>query len=318
VESGGELYLPIHFSSLRMDSVPPFDLYFQPTIAQPFVLYCEKNTAFTKKAMQNLRLNKTEELFIHQGQRNAYQLYLAEHLEDIITDHSLTARDKASILYDSVQVTVEEILSKPAKRKTIRQGKSVVSHTVDFMRREEFKLTHLLRNISCDYYLYTHSVNVVAYSTVLALGCGYSDGATLREIANGALLHDVGKGTLPKQLLNKKGAFTAKEWKQMQEHPVTGHELLLKEDCLGEIALDIVLHHHEKCDGKGYPHGLKGEEISPFVHIVALADIFDALTTERYHQKARSTFDALKIMQRDMRKELDPDILKCFMKVMAG
>ena len=104
----------------------------------------------------------------------------------------------------------------------------------------------------------------------------------------------------------------------MRAHPEEGVKLLQKTGCLGEIAQDIVLCHHEKLNGHGYPHKLKGDQISPFVRIVTIADIFDALTTERFHQKRMSSFEALKLMRESMRDELDMDLFRNFVTMMGG
>jgi HD-GYP domain-containing protein (c-di-GMP phosphodiesterase class II) len=87
---------------------------------------------------------------------------------------------------------------------------------------------------------------------------------------------------------------------------------------LGEIALDIVLHHHEKLRGRGYPDGLDGRLISPFVRMVTIADIFDALTTERSFQRARSTFEALSIMRVEIGHDIDANLFRAFVAMMGG
>ena len=317
-QSSEASYVPIHMDSLRMDTSPPFALYFRSGLDQPFVLYCERKTEFTSEARTRLHQNRIEQLFISSRDRGHYSRYVAANLAGILDDPKLTVREKSAILYDSAQAVVEDVLKKPSERAHIERGKAIVQRTVEFMRSEDFLLEHLLRTISCDYYLYTHSVNVVAYSIALAMRAGYVDPATLREVANGALLHDVGETQLDRKIVNKRGALSREEWLQVKRHPEAGCAVLEKSGGVGEISLDIVLHHHEKLNGKGYPHGLSGSEISVFVRIVSIADIFDALTTERHHQKARSTFEALKLMGDSMREELDTELFRHFVSMMGG
>jgi len=317
-ETGGGAFISVHTDSIRLDSSPPFALYFQPGADQPFVLYCERKTKFTRDARRRLQQNRINRLYITEKDRGAYSRYLAEHLEDVLDDGRLTVREKSTILYDSAQAVVEDVLKEPTQRNNIERGKAVVQRTVEFMRSKDFMLEHLLRTISCDYYLYTHSINVTAYSIALAMRSGYIDPATLREVANGALLHDVGETTLPPKLKSKKGPLSPDEWKLMRAHPEEGVKLLQKTGCLGEIAQDIVLCHHEKLNGTGYPRKLKGDEISPFVRMVTIADVFDALTTERYHQKKMSTFEALRLMGDSMRDELDNRLFRNFVSMMSG
>jgi len=310
-------YLPVHTDSIRLDTIPPFALYFHPGPDQPYVLYCERKTEFTREARRRLMQNRITQLYITERDRAAYSRYLAEHLTDVLDDPRLTAREKSNILYDSAQAVVEDVLRAPTERSNIERGKAIVQRTVDFMRSKDFMLEHLLRTISCDYYLYTHSINVTAYSIALAMRSGYIDPATLREVANGALLHDVGESAISRKIKSKSGALSADEWDQMRKHPAEGVKILQKTGCLGEIAQDIVLSHHEKLNGTGYPHKLKGEEISPFVRIVTIADVFDALTTDRHHQPRMSTFEALKLMGDTMRDELDTTLFRNFVSMMG-
>ncbi|MFM1921448.1 MAG: hypothetical protein RLZZ303_3082 [Candidatus Hydrogenedentota bacterium] len=314
----GETYLPISIDSLRVDSMPPFDLYLRAGDDQPFVLYCQHDTPFTQQARQRLALNRRSDLFIRNGQRGEYNRYLAANLEEIFKDKRLTTREKSVILYDSAQAVVEDVLNDPLDREHIKRGKQVVRHTVDFMRSPDFKFEHMLRAISADYYLYTHSVNVVAYSIALAARWGVTDPATLREIANGALLHDVGKSKLPGEMLLKEDSLSPEEWDRMKATTREGYEMMAELGNVGEIALDIILHHHERLDGSGYPDHLKGDAISPYVRIVMIADVFDALTTDRHHQKGKSTFEALALMGKEMKGELDDQLFRTFVQMMGN
>ena len=318
VEYGAETYLPINIDAVRVDSSPAFDLYFRPGAEQPFVLYCERNTPFTAEARKRLIVNQVDQLYIRKAQAGDYHRYLAENIEDILKDKKLSAREKSGILYDSAQAVVQEVLADPASRENVQRGKNIAGQTVAFMTAEDFKLEQLIRTISCDYYLYTHSVNVVAYSVALAMRSGIKDRATLREIANGALLHDAGKAKISPAILNKESGLTSAEWEKIKQVPVIGHDMIRASNCIGEIALDVILHHQEKLNGRGYPEGLKDAEISPFVRIVAIADIFDALTSDRFHQKQRSSFEALQLMQKDMKQEIDQDLFRLFVEMMGN
>jgi HD-GYP domain-containing protein (c-di-GMP phosphodiesterase class II) len=317
VQYGSETYLPINADAVRVDTTPAFDLYFRPGAEQPFVLYCERNLAFTAEVRRRIAANHIEQLYIRKAHAADYHRYLAENIDLILRDKSLTPREKSTILYDSAQAVVEEVLANPAARENVQRGKAIVGHTVDFMTDEDFKLEHLLRTISCDVFLYTHSVNVVAYSVALAMRAGHNDKATLREIANGALLHDVGKSKVDPAILNKTTGLNSAEWEKIRKVPRVGFEMMRDAGCIGEIALDIILHHQEKLNGRGYPDQLKDTEISRFVRIVTIADVFDAITSDRFHQKPRSSFEALQLMQKDMKLEIDQDLFRTFIEMMA-
>ncbi len=314
---GQESYCPINIDALRLQSAPNFPLYFRPGAGRNFILYCDRGEKFDGDVRKRLAENKISHLYIRKDDEQEYSRYLALHLDTILSDEQLSLREKTGILYDSAQAVVEDLLTTPISPEKVKSSRDLVRHTVALITDDDFMLEDLLRNIACDYYLYTHSVNVVAYSVALAMQAGYADHATLREIANGALLHDVGKSTLPKEMLDKNDELSELEWEQMREHPQTGYDMLHNTGSVGEIALDIVLHHHERLDGSGYPHGLSGKSISPFVRIVSLADIFDALTTDRFHQPAKTSFQALRTMQRRMLPQVDITLVRSFIEMLG-
>jgi HD-GYP domain-containing protein (c-di-GMP phosphodiesterase class II) len=133
----------------------------------------------------------------------------------------------------------------------------------------------------------------------------------------GALLHDVGKVSVPMEILNKAGKLDDAEWAIMARHPVTGVELL--EDV--EFPWDVrpmILHHHERFDGSGYPHKLRGDAIPFAARILTVADVWDALTTSRSYRPAFDTTKAFRIMQEESGKTFDPDLLPVFETVLES
>lgn len=314
---GKEAYCPISIESIRLNTRPDFPLYFRPGAGRNFILYCDRGLVFSTDARQRLTENKIAHLYVLEQDRGHYSRYLADHLEEILRDNRLEFHEKTAILFDSSQAVIEQLFADPASPNNLRRGKDVVRHTVDLMTQDDFRLEDLLKSISGDYQMYTHCLNVVAYSVALAMHLGYSDHATLREIANGALLHDIGKTKLPKELLDKNGHWTDAEQTRLRAHPVLGHQMLSEMGTVGEIALDIVLHHHEHLDGTGYPDHLDVNRISPFVRIVSIANVFDVLTTGRYQQPAKTSFQALHTMQRRMLAELDLIMIRSLIEVLG-
>jgi HD-GYP domain-containing protein (c-di-GMP phosphodiesterase class II) len=150
-----------------------------------------------------------------------------------------------------------------------------------------------------DYYTYSHSVRVAAFSTVIAMQMGLTNVDQLREIALGAMLHDLGKKDIPLLLINKTGPLTEEEWKLFRAHPENGHKHM--GDILkSTVPIEIILHHHEKNDGSGYPHGLDRSSLLPEVQIATMADVFDALTSSRSYQNKRSRFEALDFIRHNL------------------
>jgi HD-GYP domain-containing protein (c-di-GMP phosphodiesterase class II) len=155
-----------------------------------------------------------------------------------------------------------------------------------------------------------HSERVHAISCFLGKNLGLKKKA--REVLHWAsLFHDVGKISVPDAILNKPGELTEEEFAVIKQHPVVGHNVLSHIEQLHE-ALPGIRHHHEKMDGSGYPDGLKGDEIPFAARIIAVADVYDALTSTRSYRPAMRIDKALEIMGGDAGTHFDPRVLRVF------
>ncbi|MBI5418893.1 MAG: HD-GYP domain-containing protein, partial [Deltaproteobacteria bacterium] len=159
-----------------------------------------------------------------------------------------------------------------------------------------------------------HSRRVRGYTMLLARRMGLKDEAALLNIAIGALLHDVGKIGLPDQVLLKQGELTEKERDEVRRHPELGATLIDRIPFLAG-AREIVLAHHEKYDGSGYPKGLAGEDIPIGGRIFAVADVFDALTTDRPYRPALSYREAAESIAKESGSHFDPAAVAVFLKI---
>ena len=164
-------------------------------------------------------------------------------------------------------------------------------------------------------YTYYHSARVAAYSIALAIEMGESDNQSLEILAIGCLLHDIGKSKIDLEILNKKSALTAAEWNLMRRHPEMDGDVVAGSN-LDNSALEIILHHHERLDGEGYPHKLNSGEISKEVRIASFADTFDALTTNRPYQPSCTRFEALDVIRHRFLNQLDKDCFKAMITIM--
>ena len=161
-----------------------------------------------------------------------------------------------------------------------------------------------------DEYTCGHSLRVAYYATTLGqrLGLGEVD---LQMLQWASLLHDVGKIGIRDNVLKKEGKLTPEEFGHIKEHPVRSYKVVQEVPQLLQ-ALDGILHHHERYDGSGYPAGLKGEQIPLQARIIQIADVFDALTSNRSYRKAYDWQRALGILQEEAGKTVDPRLQKTF------
>lgn len=200
----------------------------------------------------------------------------------------------------------------------VDKAKAITRSMVDCIAEDRSCVKYLSQLAEHDYYTYYHSVRVAAYAVAIAIGMGLTDHSLLRSIALGGIFHDIGKKDVPLTLLNKTGALTEAEWKVMRSHPDKGFEKV-EETILSHVPREIILHHHEKLNGAGYPHGLDKGSLLPEVQIATLADIFDALTSTRAYQNKRTRYEALDfIKHRLVKEEVSQDAFKALVICLAS
>lgn len=173
-------------------------------------------------------------------------------------------------------------------------------------------LLNVIRLKNKDEYTYLHSVAVCTLMVNVARQLGL-DAETARDLGLAGLLHDIGKMSVPEPVLNKEGQLTAAEFEIVKNHPRQGHELLARVADMAPMALDVCLHHHEKIDGRGYPHGLTHGEISLAARLGAICDVYDALTSDRPYKGAWSPAEAVGAMW-SWEGHFDPELLFAFMR----
>ena len=168
-----------------------------------------------------------------------------------------------------------------------------------------------------DDYTFSHSVNVSILASMLGSLCGL-DKKDLLKLTLGGLLHDIGKLIVPSTILNKSTSLNDKEMEIIRMHPTAGREKLLSlKTPVSPDLLDITVQHHEHLDGNGYPAQLKGGQIHYFSRIIAIADVYDALTSERSYKRAYKPYTAYKIMTKCSNGQFDEDLLQLFFNNVA-
>ena len=139
----------------------------------------------------------------------------------------------------------------------------------------------------------------------------------LRELAVGALMHDLGKIIIPAEVLNKPGPLTAAEFEQVKQHSYQGFEILRQQGEIGLLSAHVALQHHERIDGTGYPRGLAGTDIHEYGRIVAVADVYDALVSDRAYRPRYLPHQAAEILVEESHTTLDDQVVRCFLRKVA-
>ncbi|MBP2641579.1 MAG: metal dependent phosphohydrolase [Firmicutes bacterium] len=162
-------------------------------------------------------------------------------------------------------------------------------------------------------YLFMHSANVGIFAIVIGIKLGL-EAEDLFCLGMGALLHDYGKTRINKAILDKQGALTWEEFNKVKEHSLTGYTILKTETKFDHRMMLIALQHHERHDGRGYPWGTSGEDIHLFSRIVAVADVYDALTTDRVYRPRIPTHEAVRMICQGSGTQFDSAVVQAFCK----
>jgi HD-GYP domain-containing protein (c-di-GMP phosphodiesterase class II) len=297
----------VALDGLRPGTVPGFRIYLQ--VEDRWVPVHGRTEPFTAEARERLLAFKVPTVFVSRDDVPRYLAYLEGHLEEIVKDPAVSEGVKAGLVYRSTQGLVQGIIAHPNEPTTVERSRQAAQVTVDYILRGREAFLGLLSNCSFDYQTYTHSVNVCIFGVALARRIGMATGG-LAELGTALLLHDIGKSLVDPAILHKTGGLTDEEWTVMKRHPRWGVDLSLDKSGMSPAIADVILHHHEKLDGSGYPDGIGGGDITTMVRITSICDIFDALSTNRCYKRALPTYDTIALMQKDLRDKLDLDLLR--------
>jgi putative nucleotidyltransferase with HDIG domain len=198
----------------------------------------------------------------------------------------------------------------------VEKAQSLVEEISASVFRQPHALISLARLKNADEYTYMHSVAVCALMIALARQLAL-DEDMVREAGLAGLLHDLGKMGIPLKILNKPGKLTDDEFRVIKSHPEIGANIVMDNPLVSPMVLDVIMHHHEKVDGSGYPHGLKGEHISLFAKMGAVCDVYDAITSNRPYKKGWSPAESIRKMAEWSKGHFDEAVFQAFVKTVG-
>lgn len=237
---------------------------------------------------------------------------ISETLKEVLADKKLKPEKKAQAIQIHSVNMMKNLWQNPSKEKIADFKEGVVS-VVDVILSDDATNSELMKITSYDYNTYIHSVNV----GVLALSLAKSlfkkeDKHDMHALGAGFFLHDIGKIGIDEAIINKPGKLTEEEMTIIRRHPGMGFTLLHETKQISEESRLIVLQHHERHNGTGYPKKLRGEDIHIYGRICSVADVFDALVSVRPYKTQKTPFDALKIMKEEMLDHFHKDVFQSF------
>ncbi|MDY0256825.1 HD domain-containing phosphohydrolase [Gudongella oleilytica] len=247
------------------------------------------------------------------------------------TDQSMAESIKIRIEEASREVKLDSVIVSLAvgyatKTKKEEDISAIMTLADNNMYKDKLKYGRLMRSQTIEIVLKNinlkydkeqiHTERVSQYCAAIAREMDFPD-AEIEKIKTSAILHDIGKITVPPEILNKPGRLTPEEYEMIKKHPETGYQILKSVDEYASLA-NYVLYHHERIDGTGYPEGLKGEDIPLVSRIIAVADAYEAMTSKRSYQAPRTREEAAKELLRCSGTQFDSEIVGIFVRRVLG
>jgi putative nucleotidyltransferase with HDIG domain len=277
----------------------------------------ETNHSYNQQLKNKIESQNLKHLFIHTTDLETHHKDVNSYVKKVLSDKNVESHKKCEILHTHTAQCVQELLTENVTGEKINQVKEIIAETLPLMLENSGETNKvMIQVLSHDYYTYTHSVGVSTYAMGFANYLKLKE-EDLNKIGIGGLLHDLGKKNVPLDIINKPGKLTDKEFKIMQNHPQWGVDLLQEVGETDEGILSILLQHHEKQHGGGYPNNLNGNQIHLYAQITTISDIFNALTTKRSYKNPFTTMEALTMMKEKMLHDLNPKLFFEFVKYMA-
>lgn len=221
--------------------------------------------------------------------------------------------------YEDNVETLKSILHDISTGKNITQDRvNQATDSIIFRINENRDIVNCVNDMhDSEEYLYTHSVNVSLLSMLIGKWLKY-DYRRMKSLVTSAFLHDIGKIKIDAEILNKPGRLTAQEYEEVKKHSSHGFKIVEQMPDMNDDILKGILMHHEREDGSGYPFGLKGQQIHPFGKIIAVADIYDAMTSNKAYRKMICPFDVIETIEKDYFGILDHRVVSVFLHNIAS
>jgi HD-GYP domain-containing protein (c-di-GMP phosphodiesterase class II) len=280
------------------------------------MLYCQAGWALDRARLDELVNNDVAHLLVKDGDFAAFSNSLLTSLESTLRRAAVPPTERFAALQMAVAAEIERTLQVADCSQYCEAAKTISQQLVTLLSENDVLPQDLFRLARHDFKTFMHVTNVTSYSVMLADRLGISDPDERREIAYGAMLHDIGKRHVPAHILTKPGRLTNDERSTIESHPTNGYRELRQRKDLSFGQLMMVYQHHERVDGTGYPVGVLVDEIHLWARLVAVVDVFDALTAVRPYRKPISRLEALEYQRTMAGVQFDAEILKCWIATM--
>lgn len=317
-------FAPVDTRFLEEEATLACDLY-RRIPGRGYALFLSGQCPLAPELWASLRRSHIRRLYVKREDTVAFVPYVLARLQVALSKLETPVADRAGVALESVTFLIENLMGRP-QPEMMGALKDVVGATLDLAVQDAGALHILMQHTRDERYAPNHSLNVGIWGTALALmvhrrGAGDRTQEAddwLVSVGHGLFLHDIGKVLVPAEVLYYPGKYRPQHWAIMRQHPEFGIRVLQETGLADPIVHSIVLQHHERNDGSGYPRGLRSERISFEAKICTVVDVFDALTSKRPYREPCQTYDALRTMIDEMRQEFDPLLFETFIRLFEG
>lgn len=310
-----EPYVGLRIHLIRPDSIPAVSFFVKR--GKRYRMFRAQAEAFSAFEIQSLLDAGIDRVFLDRKDAPTVRQYLETFLAASAPASAIPMEAQVGLMRSAAVRMTEELFQNPSPE-NIRKGMKAVSGFVNLLVRDPKAFYYLIRLSSHDPYTYQHSVGVGLNAIALGKRLKFPADGELMDLGIAGLLHDIGKTKVKPEIINKPGPLDKAEWEEMRQHATWGYEIVKDNRDVSQRAKLAMLHHHEEGSGGGYPHGLTENQISVFAKIVTIADIFNALTTDRTYSKGKTPFEAFKLMQTAMMHKVDRQLFAELVVIYGG
>jgi HD-GYP domain-containing protein (c-di-GMP phosphodiesterase class II) len=305
-------YMAVKVEMLRRLRSAAVDFFVQYDPRGAPILYHRAGCPFDAKHLTALHDAGVRQIFILSGDFPTFGNDLLEAVQSFVEVDSIPQAERFAALQLALAVEIERTAYMIDCGPYVAVAERVACELTTLLANNKVLPRDLFRLARHDFNTFTHVTNVTGYALILAERLGVCEGNELEMLATGAMLHDVGKRFIPTSILTKPARLTPEERAIIETHPQRGYEDLCRRPSITFAQLMMVYQHHERIDGRGYPVGLVGDEIHPWAKILAVVDVFDAMTGTRPYRRADAAQVALNYLKQNAGKKFDPEIVQCW------
>ena len=310
-------YMSVKVETLRRLRDAAVDLFVQYDARGPVMLYHRAGCPIEPHQLRTLAETGAQHIYVRTDDFQSFGKHLLESLDLPAEGEPIPHAERFAVLQVALAMEIERTAQVVDCGPYVAVAEKVGRELVSFLSANQVLPRDLFRLARHDFNTFTHVTNVAGYCVILAEWLGVCDPNELEQVAVGAMLHDIGKRFIPTKILTKSTELDFTERAAIEMHPTRGYEELCRRPDLCTAQLMMVYQHHERMDGEGYPVGVYGDEIHPWARMLAVVDVFDAMTGTRPYRRPATVRDAMNYIHINSGTHFDREVVQCWASAMT-